>query len=532
MRSSRLVEATKTAAPVTRVLAPKVRAPSVDDSHDAQMRGLLARRALAPSTTRTNTDFGYGDLLVAPASPQPPTEAVAAAGTAGPTSTFPHRATIERSFGRQLDAVAHTDSRAAQAARTLGTHAFTLGRHVGFADANPSTFVAAHEAAHANQNSSVAQAFGGIARATAEPTEAHANAIARRVVRGESAVNLLNAPPHGAAPAVQCFEGDPGADDARQQVKRDSAEPAGDQAAGSAGEPSKSDSARFEGDPKLEKISAGTDKLRKGASGLQITKMQQALVDLGYKLPRYGVDGKFGPETKAALLAFQKDHGMSQSGELDAATMAALNTAYDTRKPYIDNAALDPAHPGTRALSSSDKAAAIAAMVPAKGAGGAPPVFTDEVAGKKYGDEMRSQLDHEIKTLHKELYEDKVGLRADPAKNFHAWSTLEGPAKAAKQVVDSVYATNYGGPLTYPAMSHAGGNLIDQWADEEARNTGKSDAWKQNKATDKVWYLINSNCDDVNEKHGATPSDPVEKTILTPIVADFVATPDKVENPA
>ncbi|HEY5959681.1 MAG TPA: hypothetical protein VIV60_24165, partial [Polyangiaceae bacterium] len=120
-------------------------------------------------------------------------------------------------------------------------------------------------------------------------------------------------------------------------------------------------------------------------------------------------------------------------------------------------------------------------------------------------------------------------LRADPAKNFHAWSTLEGPAKAAKEVVDSVYATNYGGPLAYPAMSHAGKNLIDQWADEEARNAGQSDAWKKDKATGKVWYLINSNCKAVNQAHGAVPSAPVESGILTPIVADLVATPAKVQ---
>jgi hypothetical protein len=78
-------------------------------------------------------------------------------------------------------------------------------------------------------------------------------------------------------------------------------------------------------------------------------------------------------------------------------------------------------------------------------------------------------------------------------------------------------------------MTAAGGNLIDQWDDEVATNAGLSPARKKEKATDKVWYLINSNCDKVNNFFSAQPNDAKEKAILTPIVASFVDTPAKVQ---
>lgn len=234
----------------------------------------------------------------------------------------------------------------------------------------------------------------------------------------------------------------------------------------------KDDSARFDGDKKLGDVGAGSATIETGANGLQVTKVQQALIDLGYLLPTFGVDGKFGDETKAALTTFQGDHGVTPpSGKLDAATMTALNAAYDTRKPYIDNAKDDPLKPGTRTLSADDKKAAHAAMVPPKGAAGTPPVFTEVVAGKKYGDEIRDALTTTIASFHKELYEDKAPLRADPAKNFHDWSTMEGPGKAAKQVVDAVYGSNYGGVVTYPPMTNKGAQTFRATGDNTRYNT-------------------------------------------------------------
>jgi Putative peptidoglycan binding domain len=289
----------------------------------------------------------------------------------------------------------------------------------------------------------------------------------------------------------------------------------------------KDDSARFEGDRQLEKISAGTETLNQGSDSISVVKMQQALIDMGYKLPKYGVDGKFGKETAAALKLFQHDATIPETGVFDQATIAAMNAKFDTRQPYIDNAVFDPADPkkGTRKLDSRERKAVNDAMKPAQGVGGKSATFQEDVGGKKYGDEIRDRLTELVKFFHKELFEDKEPLRADPKKNFHDWNVLESTAEASKDVTDNLY----GSYATGPKMTQAAGNFVDQWEDEIARNSALSAAEKTQKATDKVWYLIVSNCDKINAAHSAVPSDTKETAILNPIVASFVDSPAKVQ---
>lgn len=59
-----------------------------------------------------------------------------------------------------------------------------------------------------------------------------------------------------------------------------------------------------------------------GAQGNAVKQAQQALVLQGYEIGT--VDGRLGPRTRAALQQFQEMHGLAPSGELDAATRAAL----------------------------------------------------------------------------------------------------------------------------------------------------------------------------------------------------------------
>lgn len=49
-----------------------------------------------------------------------------------------------------------------------------------------------------------------------------------------------------------------------------------------------------------------------------------AAAGLSDPLPHFGADGLGGHETQAAILAFQKSHGLAQSGQFDDATRAAL----------------------------------------------------------------------------------------------------------------------------------------------------------------------------------------------------------------
>ncbi|MDH3600591.1 MAG: peptidoglycan-binding protein [Candidatus Tectomicrobia bacterium] len=287
-----------------------------------------------------------------------------------------------------------------------------------------------------------------------------------------------------------------------------------------------SPSARFGGDKELEKVFNGTKTFKKGSRGIQVVKIQQALLDMGYTLPVFGVDGKFEDETEKAVKKFQKDKSIPENGQVDKTTLDKMQEVYDTRQPYLDNATFDPADPGkgTRTLDATEKSAVKSALVPARGLGGTPPVFTETVAGKKYGDEIKARLATLIPAFHTSLFASKEPLRADPTK-MHAWSALEKPAEAAKDVTDAVY----GSYATGAAITHASGNLIDQWDDEVVRNAALNVAEKKDKARNMVRYLIESNCKAINRTHSAVPSAPAEKAILDPIVESFVNTTAKVK---
>jgi hypothetical protein len=55
--------------------------------------------------------------------------------------------------------------------------------------------------------------------------------------------------------------------------------------------------------------------------------LQEALLSLGYALPKDGADGKFGPETLTAFNQFQADNKVPLSKEYDTATQAAMMRA-------------------------------------------------------------------------------------------------------------------------------------------------------------------------------------------------------------
>ena len=58
------------------------------------------------------------------------------------------------------------------------------------------------------------------------------------------------------------------------------------------------------------------------SGGSLTADVQQALVAQGYNPG--GVDGAMGPQTRDAIAAFQGDHGLSPTGQLNGATLGAL----------------------------------------------------------------------------------------------------------------------------------------------------------------------------------------------------------------
>lgn len=65
--------------------------------------------------------------------------------------------------------------------------------------------------------------------------------------------------------------------------------------------------------------------LKEGTSGAPVTKLQTELTHLGYAPG--GIDGQFGPETRAAVIAFQKAHGLPDYGYVGTITWNALSKA-------------------------------------------------------------------------------------------------------------------------------------------------------------------------------------------------------------
>jgi peptidoglycan hydrolase-like protein with peptidoglycan-binding domain len=83
-------------------------------------------------------------------------------------------------------------------------------------------------------------------------------------------------------------------------------------------------SPRFSEIPEFENIRY----IRKGDKGLVIKKLQQALVDLGFPLPKFGVDGIFGDETESAVKNYQRARGLSQDGIVGPITIAAIDSDF------------------------------------------------------------------------------------------------------------------------------------------------------------------------------------------------------------
>ena len=77
--------------------------------------------------------------------------------------------------------------------------------------------------------------------------------------------------------------------------------------------------------------------LRYGDSGLEVAQMQERLIGLGYLSG--DADGKFGLQTKAAVLAFQRENSLVRDGIAGSNTLAALYadtaTALDTSETLM-----------------------------------------------------------------------------------------------------------------------------------------------------------------------------------------------------
>ncbi len=64
--------------------------------------------------------------------------------------------------------------------------------------------------------------------------------------------------------------------------------------------------------------------MKRGAKGKDVRALQEALIALGYELPRWGADGSLGSESIDALAAFLRDHGVEIEEDASEVTEAQL----------------------------------------------------------------------------------------------------------------------------------------------------------------------------------------------------------------
>jgi hypothetical protein len=90
-------------------------------------------------------------------------------------------------------------------------------------------------------------------------------------------------------------------------------------------------SPRFRRDLVLEGVYDNEGLLMKGSRGAAVKKLQLALIDSGFLLPKFGVDGIFGPETEAAVQGFQHASGLASAdvdGIVGPTTMGWLDQRF------------------------------------------------------------------------------------------------------------------------------------------------------------------------------------------------------------
>jgi len=310
------------------------------------------------------------------------------------------------------------------------------------------------------------------------------------------------------------------------------------------------ESPRFLGDPVLEEVATGTATLKKGASGLAISRVQAALADLGHAVTRTGT---FDDPTVTAVKAFQTAKGKPDSGEVDKTTLELLDQAFvghgadaaiaraktppgkpTTGVEYTHGKAPKELYAGTRKPSKTEATEADSLLAPVQAVDkstGKAVVFQEEIKGKgKYVDRLREVIDAVIDVQFARMGKGKAAEHANPA-NLHQLSDIANAGQASKDETDKVFGSYASGPAF-----NAASNLRDRWAVEEAEQTKllaeKAKGGAAGKAAEKelegiarwrVQKIVNSNRSvaTLNAEHGAIVSRAEEKALIEPLIQEI-----------
>jgi hypothetical protein len=175
--------------------------------HASPGKQTLVEQLAVPAVQRAGRGSGARD--------EASVHAAASRGIATPASPLPHADTIQRAFGRHdISAVqAHTGGEAAASASAMGADAYATGNQVVLGGGTDLHTVA-HEAAHVVQQRGGVQLKGGVG-ASGDAYEQHADAVADRVVAGDSAESLLDQGAGAASTPSQAVQRQERKDDAK-----------------------------------------------------------------------------------------------------------------------------------------------------------------------------------------------------------------------------------------------------------------------------------------------------------------------------
>jgi hypothetical protein len=296
-------------------------------------------------------------------------------------------------------------------------------------------------------------------------------------------------------------------------------------------------SPRFAGDADLVAVAEGKKQLDAGATGIAVTKVQHALLDLGQSL---SATGTVDPATQAALKAFQTSKTIASSGRVDKPTMLALDAAFVSYA--VDGAMLKGLNPstkptegkpfpvgtapkellaGTHAPTTDEKAAiadAISTEVKADPKTGKLPTFQETVKGQKYGARVEAAVNHVVDW---QLALAKAAAAERKAGHLYDWGDIEKVAVESKHATDASfghYAT--GKPLKATGID---AKIKDAW---ERKDKQLADPAEADHAADWRVDKILTGEDDVSTidaEHGAIQTRAPEKTIIDGVRAKIVA---------
>jgi hypothetical protein len=287
---------------------------------------------------------------------------------------------------------------------------------------------------------------------------------------------------------------------------------------------------RFGHDAALADVASGKSTLNKGSAGIHVSKVQQALAELGLLDGAY-VSGTVDDKTVDAIKQFQVRQGLTESGKVDAATMVALDgkfTGYAVEAlrakskkaslapkgtSYAKGSAPKELLDGTHKPTTAEKKAfadAISTEQVAGAFGGRLPTFKNEVGGETYEQRLEALVDRLIDS---QLTWAKKDETTRSTGHVYQWGDIDKVAQQSADATDAIFGKYARGNALQGTGPDA--NIKDAWETKTKELTADpslGDGWAQWR----VEKLLTGSkqVKELDKEHGAIQTRATEKAIV------------------